>query len=181
MRTAEGELPDVSAAAIHEAGHAVVAMAMGIRIPMVQIQASAGYSACEGVAWPELETDEGRARGRQVLAFIAAGGVAEHLHLPRIPGQGNEALVSWQLERGHENCFNERSDAHQAQEMAMSLAIPRDLDPLDEVKNAEREARQVLDKHEWQLFAIAHALDKCGKLTAEQLSQLSGGQGGAGQ
>jgi hypothetical protein len=175
-------------AAIHEAGHAFVAIWCGYKIKSVWVKGDKG--ACETHPRPVQvvysERDVSVKAGRRSLMLDVSGWIAEELH---VTASGSEPMLRRVSDRLREIAnialLSSGSDASEAFELAYRIAdhecrMARNgftdtithAGILREIERAETRTRRILTRYWHQVVAVASALSsaKNGRLTGKQVN-----------
>jgi hypothetical protein len=178
--------PPLFPAAIHEAGHAVVAVALGIPFAVVEVSVRRrrGVSSKGGVLVTENPPCSPRILAdanclRDYLAFLAAGAVAQ-----RQAGCGDALLSDVLAElftHGHAEVRGLYNDLVMAHPVALALArwATGAVSPgaaLDELQLVEARAELLLRERRAAVLAVADALEERGALIAADVQRLVEGE-----
>lgn len=154
--------------AIHEAGHAIVALSFRRKIVEVWAEKDIGLCQTHPVEW------EGSiALARTEVSIAVAGNIAEGLHFGNTYSTG---LHVGQIAIAHLFAHPE-SDEARAAKVAQWLAKAQTSDQINavaEIRRAETTARRILRRHWCQVLALARSIRqrKGRPLAGQELSKL---------
>jgi hypothetical protein len=159
--------------AIHEAGHAVVAIALGQGVELVHVRRSV---ACNGLVLLDPRGPDPRAE--HAAAIVAAGGLAVRM-----------AEAGWPLPNARPGAWylDQLASAPSDRERALAAAAPTPAAGSDDqaklagtgvaARDAEARAGEILERHWPAVRAIADRLIQAGELEGAELSAIATARG----